>query len=53
MVDRLTSDIVRGGFVTVDPSVRRLGRPVARRLMTKSVRPVLSLALKVRHSVPV
>ena len=24
MVDRLTSDIVRGGFVTVDPSVCRL-----------------------------
>ena len=29
--DRLVSDIVRGGFVTVDPSVRRLRRPVARR----------------------
>ena len=30
--DRLTSDRVRGGFVMVDPSVRRLRRPVARRL---------------------
>ena len=29
---RLVSDILRGGLVTVDPSVRRLRRPVACRL---------------------
>ena len=30
---RFVSHIVRGGFVTVDPSVRRLGHPVAGRLI--------------------